>query len=183
MKKQLEIKITFSQYKENPSIYLGHAEWLKHKSPTFLKQYLRTYKKVLMDNIRILNSYNAQIYALYRTFYFDLPVSEVYSINKCNNDFNTSLNWIFDNIGGCQNSIIFKKMDSCISISLMMLDIMLKYAQTYKNYSLKNQSEAYIKMIENFEERYNADKRSLNLERSYSKTHLKIIPETLNDAI
>lgn len=183
MMKQLKISISLSQYHENPTIYLGNVEWLKHKSQSFLKKYVRTYKKVLLDNVRIINSYNAQIYTLYRTFYFDLSDIDVHNFNQYNNDFNTSFNWMFDNRGGCQNSIIFSKIDSCISTSLKMLYILLEHGQLHKNYSLKNQAESYIKMIENFDERYNSDKRSLNLERNYSKTHLMIIPETLNEAI
>ena len=80
--KQLKITITLSEYQEKHTIYLGNGEWLKHKSKTFLKSYLRTYKKVLLDNVRILNSYNSQIYALYRTFYFDLSNIEIDQFNQ-----------------------------------------------------------------------------------------------------
>ena len=80
--KQLKITITLSEYQEKHTIYLGNGEWLTHKSKTFLKSYLRTYKKVLLDNVRILNSYNSQIYALYRTFYFDLSNIEIDQFNQ-----------------------------------------------------------------------------------------------------
>ena len=181
--KQLSINISLSEYHEKHTIYLGNGEWLKHKSKTFLKLYLRTYKKVLMDNIRILNSYNSQIYILYRTFYFDLSVIEVEKINQCLNTFNSQFNWMFDNIGGDQNSIIFSKIDSCIGISLETLQILQNHAQLYKNYSLKNQSQSQIKMIVNFKEKYELEKRSLELNTNYSKENLKVLKNILKAAI
>ena len=181
--KQLKISVSLSEYQEKHTIYLGNGEWLKHKSKTFLKSYLRTYKKVLLDNVRILNSYNSQIYALYRTFYFDLSVLEVDKFNQCNSTFNSQFNWMFDNIGGCQNSIIFSKISSCISISLDTLYILKEHSQLHKNYSLKNQSEAYIKMIENFREKYEIEKDSLDLNRNYANANLKVHRIKLKDVI
>ena len=127
---------------------------------------------MLLDNVRILNSYNSQVYTLYRTFYFDLSIIEVAKFNECNNTFNKQFNWMFDNIGGDQNSNIFSKIDSCISILLDALYILKNHAQIHKNYSLKNQSESYIKMIEDFKENYENEKHSLELNRNYTKKNL-----------
>ena len=173
--KQLKITITLSEYQEKHTIYLGNGEWLTHKSKTFLKSYLRTYKKVLLDNVRILNSYNSQIYALYRTFYFDLSNIEIDQFNQCNKTFNKQFNWMFDNRGGCQNSIIFSKISSCISILLDALYILKNHSQLNKNYSLKNQSTAYIKMIEDFKDKYETEKHSLQLSRPSADKDIKVI--------
>lgn len=181
--KQLKISISLSKYQEKHTIYLGGGEWLKHKSKTFIKLYLRTYKKVLLDNVKILNSYNSHIYTLYRTFYFDLSNIEVERINQCFITFNKNFNWIFDNIGGCQNSIIFSKINSCIAILFDTLKILQKHAQVHKNYSLRNQSEAFIKMMMNFEEKYESEKNSLELNRNYIKDNLKVINDNLKKAI
>ncbi|WP_370476126.1 hypothetical protein [Tamlana flava] len=181
--KQLKISITLSEYKEKHTIYLGGGEWLKHHSKTFLRKYLSTYKMVLLDNVKILNSYNAQIYALYRTFYFDLSCIEVSKVNQCFTDFNRQFNWMFDNIGGCQNSIVFSKISSCISISLETLYIMKRHGQLHKNYSLKNQCNAYIKIIDNFEEKYENERKSLDLDRNYTKRNLEVIKEEIKRVI
>jgi hypothetical protein len=181
--KQISISISLSEYQEKHTIYLGDGQWLKHRSKTFLKLYLRTYKKVLLDNIRILNSYNSQIYTLYRTFYFDLSDLDIHQVNECFTNFNNQFNWMFDNIGGCQNSIIFSKINSCIEISLDTLRILKNHSHKNKNYSLKNQSEAYIKMIQNFQEKYETEKHSLNLKRNYASKDLKVIKEDFKKVI
>ena len=181
--KQLNITITLNQNKEKHTIYLGHMQWLKHKSKSFLKLYLRTYKKVLLDNVRILNTHNTQIYALYRTFFFDLSPIDVEKISHEFERFNKQFNWMFDNRGGCQNAIIFSKISSCISISLDTLYILKEHSQLHKNYSLKNQSEAYIKMIENFREKYEIEKDSLDLNRNYANANLKVHSIKLKNVI
>jgi hypothetical protein len=181
--KQLSITISLSEYQEKHTIYLGDGEWLKHQSKTFLKLYLRTYKKVLLDNVRILNSYNSQIYTLYRTFYFDLSDIEIHEINGCITNFNSQFNWMFDNTGGCQNSIIFSKINSCIEISLDTLNLLKNHGQHHKNYSLKNQAEAYIKMIENFKEKYESEKHSLGLNRNVKENNLKVVRDQFKNVI
>ena len=177
--KQLHFEISLSEYNEPHTIYLGNKEWLKHKSKTFLKLYVRTYKKVIQDDVRILNSYNSQIYALYRIFIFDLSDVEVEHVTECFQRFNKSFNWMFDNIGGCQNSIIFSKINQCIFSSLDVLRILRTHAQTHKNYSLKNQAESYLKMITDFQKQYENDRRSLDLDRDYTKDNLKVIKNEL----
>ncbi|CAH8285887.1 hypothetical protein EV196_106134 [Mariniflexile fucanivorans] len=181
--KQLKISISLSEYQEKHTIYLGQGEWLKHKSKTFLEAYLRTYKKVLLDNVKILNSYNSQIYTLYRAFFFDLSDIEVERVSNIFAEFNKQFNWMFDNIGGCQNSIIFSKINTCIFISLDILYILQSHAQTHKNYSLKNQAEAYIKMLENFNEKYESEKNSLDVNRNYAQNNMSIIKDDFRKAM
>lgn len=181
--KQLEISFKLSQHHEKHTIYLGNSEFLKHKSKTFIKNYVRLYKKVLMDNVRIINSYNAQIYGLYRTFYFDLSTIEVAKVNHFFTSFNSDFNWMFDNIGGEQNSIIFNKINACISRSFDILEVLKEHGAKHKNYSLKNQAESYLKILKNFEEKYNEEKRSLNVNRDYTKSNVIKINETDKKAV
>ena len=90
---------------------------------------------------------------------------------------------MFDNRGGCQNSIIFSKISSCISILFDALYILKSHSHLHKNYSLKNQSEAYIKMIEDFKDKYETEKNSLKLNRSYADKELKVIRENFKKVI
>lgn len=181
--KQLKIEISLSQYHEKHKIYLGGGEWLEHKSKTFLEKYLRTYKKVLLDNVRILNSYNIQIYGLYRMFFFDLSDTEVHQITQLFDDFNRSFNWMFDNRGGSQNSIVFSKLSSCVQTTFRILNILKNHGQKHKNYSLKNQSESLLKMMENFEDKFEYEKSCLSIKRNYAKKDLKIVKDEERKAI
>ncbi|MBP0902380.1 hypothetical protein ACFSKN_02030 [Mariniflexile gromovii] len=180
--KQLKIEFSLSEYNEKHTIYLGDSNFIKHHSKTFLKKYLSTYKKVLLDNVRIINNYNAQIYCLYRNFYFDLSEIEVQNISSLFDNFNKQFNWMFDNLGGCQNSIIFSKINHCIYTNIDILQILKSHSHTNKNYSLKNQSESLLKMISDFQETYERNKKSLDLNRDYTKQNLKLISNTLKKA-
>lgn len=177
--KNLKLEITLSEYQEKHVIYLGNNENLKHQNKTFLKTYLRTYKKVLKDNIRQLNLFNSQLYQLYRIFFFDLSEIEVSKITSCFNDFNRSFNWMFDNIGGDQNSIIFSKMSNCIRVQFDILFFLKEHGQIHKNYSLKNQSEALLKSLSDFEHVFDKNKISLDLNRNYTRRNLKVIKQQL----
>lgn len=179
--KQLKFDISLSQYNEKHTIYLGNKESLEHKSKSFLKLYLRTYKKVILDNVRNLNSHNSHIYSLYRTFFFDLSDIEVDRVCQMFQSFNKSFNWMFDNIGGCQNSIIFSKINLCISCNIDILNLLKNHSQIHKNYSLKNQAESYLKMMIDFQSRFESDKRSLDLNRDYTKNNLKLIKKQLEE--
>lgn len=181
--KQLKIKLELSQFKENHIIYIGFNEQLKSKSKNFLKLYLRTYKKVILDNLRIVNKHNSEIYSLFRNFYFDLPTIEVSRITELFNNFNKSINWIFQNIGGDQNSIFFSKIHSCIEINSEILNILKNYCLRYKNYSLKNQVSAYLKIHHDFLKNYQNERQSLNLNTSYLDNDLQSIENTLKFAI
>src|SRR5690606_29181918 len=133
-------------------------------------------------NVRILNMHNAQIYALYRTFYFDLSVIEVNHLTRHFRDFNESFNWMFDTLGGCQNTILFSKINRCIVINLDILHILKQHAQLNKNYSLKNQSESLLKMMSDFEHQFEKNKKSLDLNRDYTKDNLRTINTKLKKA-
>jgi hypothetical protein len=170
--KQLKLEISLSEYNEKPCIFLGFSEKLQHHSKTFLNTYLRTYKKVIKDNLRILNNYNAQIYSLFRNFYFDINTSDTRQISIQFKNFNDNFDWIFDNVGGCQNSIMMLKISQCIGINITILQIMKTGAQINKNYALKNQSESLLKMMNDFETIFNNDKMSLDLDRDYAKDNL-----------
>jgi hypothetical protein len=177
--KQLKIELSLSEYNEKHFIYLGNNECLKHKSKSFLKIYLRTYKKVILDNVRLLNIYNAQIYTLYRSFYFDLSLVEIQHITDYFNMFNKQYNWMFDNIGGSQNVIVFSKINVCVNNCIDILQILKGHSQTNKNYSLKNQSESLLKVMNDFFKQFEKDKNSLSLNRDYTKDNLRLINKQL----
>lgn len=177
--KQLKLEISLSEYNEKHFIYVGNRERLEHFSKRFLETYLRTFKKVILDNVRILNLQNAQIYNLYRTFYFDLSGIEVERISNEFEQFNKNFNWMFDNIGGNQNQIVFSKIDRCINICIDILQILKGHAQTHKNYSLKNQAESLLKLFNDFYDKFESERRSLDLNRDYTKDNLRLISNTL----
>ena len=178
--KQLKIKVDFASNNESKhTIHLGNCEWLEHKSKNFLKLYLRTYKKVLLDNVNILNNYNSQVYTLYRTFYFAFSGTETENISMYFQSFNKQYNWIFHSSYDIENSTIFNKINQCVYALYDILHIMKVNAQKNKNYSLKKQVDSYLKMVTDFERKYESDKRSLNLTRDYTKTNLNLIKKEL----
>lgn len=178
--KQLKIKISFATNNEiNHTIHLGNCEWLTHKKKSFLKLYLSTYKKVLFDNVNNLNNYNALIYNLYRSFYFDFNAMETERLNDCFDVFNKQYNWIFHSTYDLENSQIFNKIKQSIYALYDVLSVMKVNAQKNKNYSLKRQVESFLKMVADLERKYEDDRRSLNLTRDYTETKLRIIKKEL----
>jgi len=173
--KTLKIEVSFFK-NQKQEIHLGNCEWLKLKSKTYTKQYLRKYKKVLLDNIRIINSYHLQAYTLYRTYYFDLDHRTTRRVEEAFNDFSESYSLIFKSYSsGNHNAFMFNRIDTTISMLSDAVLILKRHAQQHNNYSIKHSTNTLLKMIVDFNNKFEIQKRDLNLSRTYANETLSLV--------
>tara|TARA_R110002111_G_scaffold249679_1_gene313688 strand:+ start:12062 stop:12613 length:552 start_codon:yes stop_codon:yes gene_type:complete len=182
--KKLQIELTIGTANEKPSIYLGNVEWLHGKSKKFLAKYLVTYKKVLLDNVKAINILSIQVNALYRTFYFEFSSIEVYRISEYFEDFNKQFDNIFHSTYENENSFVLRRVERSASVLYDILDSMRLHGQKHKNYQLKNQCDATLKLLSILESTWQEDKRSLKLDRKYlASDHLRVLKPKNNKAV
>ncbi len=176
--KQLSLEINFS-HTNKQTVYLSNCEWLQFKSQVFVKNWIKKYKRLINDNVKILNVSTSNINHLYRTFYFEIDLATSYKVVQQLNEINTRFDYIFKSFSqGNQNAMVFQNIENIIC-KLIDVSLLLKdYAHTHKNYSLKNQVTAHIKLLSSIEAEYHKDKLSLNLNDAYQfKKPLKIVPQ------
>lgn len=173
--KSIEIEVSFFK-NEKHTVHLGNCEWLYFKSKRFLRDYLRTYKKVLLDNVRILNSYHLQAYIIYRTYYFDFDIRTTRRVEEALGDFTESYNLIFKTYSaGNHNAFIFNRLDITISMLSNAVSIIKRHAQLHKNYSIKHSTNTLLKMLSDLSEKIEIQKRDLNLSRTYSEQTISLV--------
>ena len=170
--KRLKLQVSFSNLTKKHSIYISRGNYLEHRSKTFLNKYLRTYKQVLIDNIKILNSLYKQSSSVYRSFYFDFDFRTVNRLAKLNQTFVEEFDMILYNPYQTENVNVFFKISTSFEALFEMAQTMYDHSKTHKNYALKNQVYPLIKQLHNLYENYHSDRKSLDLSKTV-KTQIK----------
>ena len=143
-------------------IHLGNCEWLTFDSLYQANKFKREYKKLITFNLRSLNNFHAQIYSLYRTFYFDLDNTTLRRVKSALFGGNEVFDKIFGKYSeGNHNAFVLKDIDLSFHLNLDALYHLIEFARCYKNYSLKNQSSALHLLLLHLEDKYQKDKRNL----------------------
>ncbi|WP_299116850.1 hypothetical protein [uncultured Winogradskyella sp.] len=174
--KQISIDFKLSDFHEKHTIHIGRGEFLKHSSKTFLKNYIRIYKKVLTDNIKILNSLHQQVNSIYRSFYFDFNSITIHRINEVNSSFTKEFDLILHNPYANENYTHFFKISNSFNALFEMIELLYEASKRNKNYSLKNQIYPLKKQVNYLYDKYNEERRSLDLKKSVS-TKIRILKD------
>jgi len=165
--KNIIIELNFSPSK-NYLIHLGGQEWLNFKSKHFVEEFIRKYKSVLIDNIRYLSSFQSEIYQLYRNYYFVFDDRTERQILASLHNFDDRFGFIFQEYSkGNQNAFSFNNISYCFATAVDTLSLMKDFAKVYKEYSLKNQVFAKLKILIELEKIFEIDKHSLIVNESY----------------
>lgn len=174
--KDLVLEINFSQNNKQ-TVHIGNCEWLHFKSKVFVKDWLKKYKRLINDNVKVLNVTTSNINNLYRTFYFEIDLLTSIKVVENLNEVNKRFDFIFKSFSkGNQNAMVFQNIETIICNLIDVCLFLKDYSNTYKNYSLKNQINAHIKLLSSIESDYHKDKQSLNLNDSYQRRQsLKIV--------
>jgi hypothetical protein len=170
--KELAIEVKYHK-NQNHTIHIGNCEWLEFKSKRFVRDYIVRYKRMLKDNIGVVETLQTKVYQLYRENYFQLSNKTNRDIRRMFIDYLIEFDMIFKRYSkDNHNAFFLKKIDLCFSIIYSVLDLLKTHAQKHKNYLLNNQVGFLYKMIDTQEKCYEKEKRDLTLEESQKQGKL-----------
>ena len=158
---------------QNHSIHIGNCEWLEFKNKRFVRDYIVRYKRMLIDNVGVINNLYIQSFMLYRSNYFQFSERTIRNLDEHFIDFLTDFNMIFKRYSeGNNNAFVLQKIDLCFDGITNSLGILKNHAQLHKNYMLRSQVNTLIKMIGDLEDKYYKDKSDLSLYKNIKKQKL-----------
>ena len=159
--KTITIEVNYFNNQKH-SIHIGNCEWLEFKNKRFVRDYKVRYKRMLIDNVGVINNLYIQSFMLYRSNYFQFSERTIRNLDEHFIDFLTDFNMIFKRYSvGNNNAFVLQKIDLCFDCITNSLDLLKNHAQLHKNYMLRSQVNTLIKMIGDLENKYNKDKSDL----------------------
>lgn len=172
----LELKISGKKY----VVTVKRSNDLELGSKTFAKNWLASYKRVIMDNVNAINLYRPQIYALFCQNYYVIPIHEIEIINEMFNNVNERFTFIFKRFSeGNKNVFTFSNIDYLLSTLLDIAIRLKEIGQKHKSTALSYTAKSIILTLSRLEQIYTQDKNSLNIDDRYQK--LKPLEIVKND--
>lgn len=166
--KQLDLEIL--SYRKKFRIHLGSGQWLTFDTKTSAEKFLRKYKRVLNDNVKMLNLLQPNVNALFRQSYFQLGSAQVRKIYEHLNDYDDRFEYIFKSFSsGNKNAFVFSNINSCFDSLLQIVEELHVFAQRYKNFNITCQTTPLLKHLQYLQSSFNADKRCLLVNEAYKK--------------
>jgi hypothetical protein len=166
--KQFNLEI--SQQKKQFLIHLGNGQWLKFDNKTRAEKYRRKYKRILKDNVYMLNLLQPNVNQLFRQSYFQMNHFEIRQIKELLQNFDDRFDYIFKNFSsGNQNAFVFQNIDTCFYCLLETTKQIHIFGQKHKNYNLTAQTKPLIKHLQYLLDSFNQDKTAIRLNDSYTK--------------
>lgn len=170
--KTITIEVNYFK-NQNHSIHIGNCEWLEFKNKRFVRDYIVRYKRMLIDNVGVINNLYTQSFMIYRSNYFQFSERTIRNLDEHFIDFMKDFNMIFKRYSkGNNNAFVLQKIDLCFDGITNSLGVLKNHAQLHKNYMLRSQVNTLIKMIGDLEHRYNKDKSDLFLQKKTKKAKL-----------
>jgi hypothetical protein len=174
----LKIEVNFFK-NQSHSIYIGNCEWLFFKNKRYVRDYLVRYKRMLIDNVRVINNLNIQIYTIYRHNYFQFSPRITRDLDNLFKEFIDDYNMIFKNYStGNNNAFVLQRIQQCYNFNNNCLEILKRHSQRYKNYPLNEQVKTISKILTELQSKFNSDKRDLSLEGNQRNSKLIVLPNT-----
>lgn len=174
--KYLDLEFSLSGQKHVVKI-ARHSE-LEFCSKTYLNKWMRKYKRLITDNVKVINLYLPQVYSLYRQHYFQINNINVHYLNTYFRDINERFEFIFKSFSeGNKNVFTFSNIDYVLANLIDALSLLKEIGQKHKIIALKFNANAMLKVLIVIEEQYYIDKNSLNLNERYQN----IIPLQKHD--
>ncbi len=173
--KQIKIEVSFSERKKH-SIHIDYCEWLHLENKAFADKFVTEYKKLINDNVKILNNTVGNIYLLYRNFYFEIdsPYIDNLIVSEFN-DINKRFSLVFTQFSEGNGKFVFDSIERIFSQSIKICEILKAYAQKKKHYALNSQTSAYLKLLADMLNVYEVNKRDLKVSRTYEDIDKTII--------
>lgn len=130
------------------SIYIERNVCLYFKSKNEAMLYVRKYKSVLQDNLRILTELNLQVHAMYMQNYEILNFDTISGFNELQKTYLHQNELIFFNRGGDEKTTVqFNKIRVCFNLIEDMNTLMIKFfSKTRKDTNILNRLYALRKM-------------------------------------
>lgn len=156
-------------------IHLGNSQWLRFENITKAEAFVRKYKKVIRDNVGILNFLQPQLNALYRQNIMSLdPVTQRKASEELKT-FDNRFEYVFQKYSaGNQNAFVFLNITTCFVCLYDLTNILYDYSKRYKQYGLKQSLLPILKNLDLLDKQMEIDRRNLFIQYDYSKK-VKII--------
>lgn len=165
--KQIKIDITY--HRKRYRIHLGNGQTLFFDTKTKAEKYRRKYKRIIKDNVYMLNLIQPNVNQLFRQSYFQMDVRDIRHIKQLFHNFDERFDYIFKTFSsGNQNAFVFQNIDTCFFYLSEITKQLHLFGQTHKNYGLTVQTRPLLKQLQYLEETFNNDKRAIRLNDSYT---------------
>ncbi len=179
----LKLNLELIQERNRFSIHLGGGKWLYFDNKTVANNYLRQYKRVLRDNVTMLNVLQPDINQMYRANYLFLPEDLIRSVSCQFSLFDEGFNRIWKVYSpGNKNAFVFKNVNTCFYSLISICEQLFLFAQTSKNYVLQAQIKPLLKHIRGLSSQFSNDISSLDITEDYLNVRqIKTLKLKVND--
>lgn len=160
--KQLDLEIF--KHRNKYQIHLGNGKFLIFDTKTAAKKHCDKMKKLIRDNVRMLNVLQPNINQIYRSSYFQMKPREIRDLKEQFYSFDNRFDYIFGCFSsGNKNAFIFSNIESCFSILINITTDLHCFAQRYKNYNVTSQTSPLLNHLQFLKSSFSNNKRSLLL--------------------
>lgn len=160
--KQLDLEIT--ENKNRYQMHLGNGKFLTFDNKTQAKKHQLKLKRILRENVKMLNFIQPNINSLYRQSYFQLKQAEILEYTDKFHSYDERFDYIFKSFSsGNKNAFVFSNINNCYDLLIEITEKLHVFAQRYKNYSLLSQTSPIINHLKILQQSFNNDKRAILL--------------------
>ena len=158
--KQLYLELT--EYRNKYRIHLGNGSWLTFENKTQAAKFLRKYKRIIRDNVNMLNLLQPNVNQLYRQTYFQLSERDINHYKRLFHGFDDRFTFIFKKFSsGNRNAFVFQNIQTCFNILIEIVESLHVFGQKSKNYNLTTNTRPLLKHLEALNDTLSNDKRNL----------------------
>ena len=176
--KQLYLEIT--KYRKKYRVHLGNGNWLTFNNKTEANNFLRKYKRVIRDNVSILNITQPTINQVFRNSYFQFSERDINYYHGLFHSYDDRFKYIFKRFSpGNSNAFIFQNINTCYHILIEIVESLHSFGQRGKNYGITNITKPLLLQLNQQLQSLEADKRSMYLNGSRS---VKTLNTTSNES-
>jgi len=156
------IKAEIIQQKKLYKIPIGEGLTLTFKNKKKAEKFLIKFSQLIDLTLQSISQLNANIYTLYRQYYFQLPQSTIHVIDENFNDFNERFRYVFKEYSKGNSAFVFNNIDLLFIYSNTPLDLLKSFAYTHKEVSLKHQTKSILNLIRITQNDYNDNRYNPN---------------------
>ncbi|WBL20753.1 hypothetical protein [Zunongwangia sp. HRR-M8] len=174
------LNFDLTKYRDKYRIHLGQTQWLTFENKTEAQKFLRSYKKILRDNVSLLNISHPTVNQIFRYNYFQFPERKINLYYRLFRDFDERFNYIFKRFSpGNANAFIFQNIQTCFNILIEIVEDMHVFGQRSKNYGITNVTKPLIVQLHQQKQQLEHTKRSIFIKDS---SNVRILNTTSNES-
>ncbi|UAB75152.1 hypothetical protein [Mesoflavibacter sp. SCSIO 43206] len=143
-----KIKAEIIKTPKGYEIPIGNSLTLSFKNKKKAEKFVIKFSQLIDLTLQSISQLNANVYTLYRQYYFQLPISTIHVIDENLSDFNDRFRYVFKEFSKGNSAFVFQNIDLLFIYTNTPLDLLKSFAFTHKEVALKNQTKSLINLLE-----------------------------------